>query len=232
MSEGGSVSWIAVTDQALRSAVDVVEGQRQVSNLQDAAANLPELVADFTAIAEAAAVVRPFGWDGRSPSPEVWESLRQAAETLDNRPVTTALRGLERFRSDVKADLTDFWRHHASERLGNVGDLQVLAGTLKGVDGVAELSGELESSLGELARSQDQLPSRQSVEFLSRAESVFRDLQDSLQPEAVRQFLSAVARGGATLGLLGDEVVAWLSDHNAVGRFKIVAGQPSEAVND
>lgn len=229
MSEEGSVSWIAATDSALRSAVDVAEGQRQISNLQVAAASLPELVADFSAIAEAASVVRPLGWDGRSPSPEVRASLRQAAETLDNRPVTTALRGLERFRSDVKADLTDFWRRHASERLGNVGDLQVLAGTLKEVDGVAGLSGQLESVLGELARSQDKVPTRRSLELLSDAESVLRELQESLQPEAVRVFLSAVARGGAAVGLLSGDVLAWLSSHNAIGSFKIVAGQPSEA---
>lgn len=229
MSEDGSVSWIAATDSALRSAVDVAEGQRQISNLQVAAASLPELVADFSAIAEAASVVRPLGWDGRSPSPEVRTSLRQAAETLDNRPVTTALRGLERFRSDVKADLTSFWRRHASERLGNVGDLQVLAGTLKEVEGVAGLSGQLESVLGELARSQDKVPTRRSLELLSDAESVLRELQESLQPEAVRVFLSAVARGGAAVGLLSGDVLAWLNSHNAIGSFKIVAGQPSEA---
>jgi hypothetical protein len=232
MSEGGSVSWIAATDSALRSAVDLVEGQRQLENLQEALGPLRELATDFHAISQAASVARALGWAGRSPNPQVRESLLQAAATLDNRAVTTAVRGLEKFRSESKADLNSFWRQHLSARLGNGADLLVLAETLKEVDGVAELSSQLESAIRELVRTEDKLPTTRSIELLNQAESVLQQLEESLQPEAVRRFLSAVARGGASVHLLSDDVLAWLSSHNATGSFRIVAGHPSEEVHD
>lgn len=226
------VSWIAATDRALRSAVDVVEGQRQMENLRDAAADLPDLITGFRAFAEAASVLRPLGWDGRSLNPEVRESLRRAVETLDNRAVRSSVRGLTQFQVSGKTDLVDFWQKYAAERLGNVGDLQTLAGTLKGVDRVAEQSLRLEAALGALARTQDAVPTSRSIELLRDAETALQELEESLQPEVVRAFLMAVARGGAPLDLLGPEVLDWLKSHNAFGRFKIIAGQPSEAVDD
>ena len=223
------VSWIAATNQALRSAVDVVEGQRQMENLRDAAADLPDLISSFRALAEAASILRPLGWDGRGLNPEVRESLRNATEALDTRAIRSSVRGLAQFQASVKSDLTEFWRQYAAERLGNVGDLQILATTLKEVDGFARHSERLEAALGALARTQDALPDSRSMALLREAETALQELEESLRPEVVRVFLVAVARGGAPLDRFGPEVLDWLKSHNALGRFRIVAGQPSEA---
>ena len=53
-----------------------------------------------------------------------------------------------------------------------------------------------------------------------------RSLEQSLQPESVRRFLTAVARGGASTDLFSDDVAEWLSAHNALNSFRIVAGPP------
>ncbi|EXI65336.1 MAG: hypothetical protein AW08_03255 [Candidatus Accumulibacter adjunctus] len=42
-------------------------------------------------------------------------------------------------------------------------------------------------------------------------------------PEGVKQFLQAIAKGGADLDLLTDEVRAWLQQQGSTGRYQIVA---------
>jgi hypothetical protein len=42
-------------------------------------------------------------------------------------------------------------------------------------------------------------------------------------PEAVKQFLQAIAKGGADLDLLTDEVRDWLQQQGSTGRYQIVA---------
>lgn len=42
-------------------------------------------------------------------------------------------------------------------------------------------------------------------------------------PEAVKQFLQAIAKGGADLGLLTGEVRGWLEQQGSTGRYQIVA---------
>lgn len=232
MEMNGRLSWISSTEDALSSAMNIADVENEKADLESAAGSLPELVDAFREMATAAPVVRPLGWEGRSLSPEMRTSLRQAAESLDKRKVAMALRGLERFRGEVKADLMNFWHQHAAERLGNVAELQVLAGTLRQVAGLADLSQRLESVLGDLARTQDQLPSARSSELLGQVESALRELERSLQPEAVRRFLSNVARGGASLELLTSDVIDWLREHNAIQGLKIVAGSAPESNND
>ena len=225
-------TWISDTEEALRLAVNVSATETEQADLETAAGSLPELVEAFSAMAKAASVVRTLGWEGRSLAPDVRNALRQAAGSLDNRKIATALRGLERFRVEAKTDLMSFWHQYAAGRLGNVAELQVLASTLSDIDGLADLAERLESVLGVLARTQDLLPSERSSELLNETESALRDLEASLQPESVRRFLSTVARGGASIALLTNDVIDWLREHNAVHGFKIVAGSVPEPTND
>ncbi|MFM8856498.1 MAG: hypothetical protein ACKOI2_04710 [Actinomycetota bacterium] len=232
MVANARATWVTRTEDALRLAVNVSAAEKEQEDLENAAGSLPELVEAFAAMAKAASVVRALGWEGRSLAPDIRNALRQAAESLDNRKIATALRGLERFRGDAKTDLMSFWHQYAAGRLGNVAELQVLASTLGDIDGLADLSERLESVLGDLARTQDLLPSERSAQLLNEVESALRDLEGSLQPESVRRFLSAVARGGASIGLLTNDVIDWLREHNAVRGFRIVPGSAPEPTND
>jgi hypothetical protein len=229
--DSSKVSWIAATKDAVRLAKNATEAQRQIADLEDARTSLARLVTEFGALSVGASVVRPFGWEGRTPSPELARDFTEAARTLGSRPLNRVVAALERFKTDVQSALVERWGVHASEQIGDVSELLVLAETLTGVEGVAELSQALQTILGELARIQRAVPSRQAAELLQQAKETLRELEESLQPESVRRFLSAVARGGASIDLLTKDVTDWLTFHNALNSFRIVAGAPMEETN-
>jgi hypothetical protein len=226
------ISWVAQTEDALHLARNANEAERQFTDLQEAKDSLGKLLIELKRLAEGAAVARSFGWPGSGGSPELFAQLRRAAETLDQRPINHSVRALADFKSVVKEGLIDQWRAFAAERMGNVAELRTLAQTLRSVDGVAELSTRLEAVLGQLALAQDSVPSAASLGLLQEAEAVLRDLEASFQPELVRKFLTAVARGGAPLKMLGSDVDSWLNSHHAALSFKIVAGPPVEIPDD
>lgn len=225
--ESSKVSWIAATEEAVRLARNAAEAQRQIADLEDARTSLARLVTEFSALSVGASVVRPFGWEGWTPSPELARDFTEAARTLDSRPLNRVVAALERFKTDVRSALVERWGVHASKEIGDVSELLVLAETLTGVEGVAELSQELQTILGKLARMQRAVPSMQAMELLLQARETLRKLEESLRPDSVRRFLSAVARGGASTNLLTKDVIGWLKSHKALSSFKIVAGPPT-----
>lgn len=222
------VSWIVTTENAVRLAANASEAQRKIADLEDAKRNLAPLVSEFRTLSAGAAVVRPFGWEGRTPSPDFARDFIDAAKTLDSRPLNRVVTAAERFKAEVRSALIESWRVHAAEQIGDVSELLVLAKILAEVDGVAELSQQLQMILGELARIQNAVPSRQASELLGKAGEALRKLEESLQPASVRRFLSTVARGGASIKLLTTDVTDWLRSHNALTSFKIIAGAPTE----
>ncbi|WP_080697174.1 hypothetical protein [Mycobacterium asiaticum] len=229
--ESSKVSWIADTEDALNLAKNATEAQRQIAVLDDASSNLAALLTDFQELAAGASVLRSLGWEGQVPNPDLVSDLQQAAKTLGPRPLTNSVNGLERFRSRAKSALIECWHRHAVERLGDVAELRVLAETLSEVEGVTDLSQQLEAVLGELARIQSDVPTRRSAQLLEKAESALHQLEESFQPESVRGFLSAVAHGGASLELLNQNVIDWLVSHSALRSFKIVAGSPADTAH-
>lgn len=116
--------------------------------------------------------------------------------------------------------------------MGDLSELQVLATALGDVSGVGDLSKQLEVVLGQLARNHTGLPTQQSYELLEYAESILLQIEQGLQPDSVRRFLSAATRGGASLDLMTDDVVAWLRSNNASRSFKVVAGSPNEHTDE
>ncbi|WP_183097377.1 hypothetical protein [Nocardioides pelophilus] len=220
------MSWIASAEEAVQLAKNADEARRQVALLEEARTDLERLIAEFRVLVEGVSVVRPFGWEGKYPSPDLARDLAEAAASLDSRPLNRVIKALERFRGDVHIAVKERWSAYASHRLGDVTDLLSLSETLSEVEGIAGISQELRTALGELARTQSSAPSQQSAELLTRAEVSLRRLEESLKPDSVRRFLSAVARGGASIELMTADVIDWLKSHNALDRFRIVAGSP------
>lgn len=220
------VSWIASTKAAVELAKDSSEAQRQIDELSDAQDTLADLLDELEALADSAKIVRHAGWPGRPATPKLLSSLQSAMKTLDSRPLQTALRELEKFAPEVRRDILEAWSQYASERVGNVNDLLVLTGTLAGVEGLSDSSRALQLALGELAQQDDRLPTQRSLDLLNQVEKALETLEESLQPQSVRTFLSAVARGGASTQLLTEEVLAWLKAHDAFDSFRVVAGAP------
>lgn len=222
-----SVSWIDPTDRSVKLAKDANETRRQVRDFEGNHDVMAELLEAYRQLVEAANVARPLGWGGKVPTPQLMSSLRSAADDMDSRSLNHAARQLERYREEVKGALRKWWSEFAADCLGDVVELRALTATLGEVEGVVDLSGRLETILGELARAQEELPSARSVELLEEAGEVLAAMEQSLQPDSVRLFLSAVARGGAPLDLMNPDVANWLQAHHAENNFKIVAGSPT-----
>ncbi|WP_342660847.1 hypothetical protein Rruber_01406 [Rhodococcus ruber] len=232
MSDTAATSWLSDTAEALSQAVDATKTQAQIENLVDAKESLAGSLEEFRQIARADVVARSLGWPGRTPAADLLNDLTTARETLDPRPMRRLGRSLERYRTDVRTDLIEHWHQYASDRMGDVSDLQVLATTLGQVAELADLSRQVEEALGRLARTQRELPSERSLGLLHAAEAKLQELETALQPAAVRRFLSAVARGGAPVELLTDAVADWLRTHGAWSSFRIVAGGPASDANE
>lgn len=225
-----TISWIAETARAVDLARNAGEAQKQADVLNDAAAELGRVLLQLRTLQRSATVARELGWGGMGANPELFRDLDQALQSLDSRPLIRVQRALDGYKADVAASIKEHWSNHAARELGDVNDLLILADTLIGVEGIAEVSQELQLTLGELGRTS--LPTRQSVELLAKAKKLLGQLESSLKPNEVRRFLSSVARGGASIESLTSDVKAWLADHDSLGRFKVVAGSPEGEPSD
>ena len=227
-SDGKPTSWIAATANAVKLATNVAEAQRQAKYLHDADDQLSPLETEFRALLEGATIVRDLGWGGVAPTPELLRDMDEAGSTLEARELSRVAAGLGQHQTRVQVSMVEAWDEHAASKIGDVGELLVLAGTLSGVDGVAEVSARLQEIVGQLAKVGGRVPTPKTVALLDAAEKTLGHLEASLQPDSVRIFLSAVARGGASTDLLTKDVVSWLKKHSAVQSFKVVAGAPTD----
>jgi hypothetical protein len=227
-----TVSWIAATSEALRLAKNSSEIERQLADLGEASEALGPIVAAFEELRGGVAVLRPLDWAGASPSPELQASLGEAARNLNSRSLNRLPRLLTAFEASAKKALVESWARYASERLGSPDELLTLAATLIQVNSLQDSSRRLQEKLLHLARTQNEIPSAGAVQLLQEAKQILQQLEDSLQPDSVRRFLSAIARGGAPLEYLTPEVSDWLSAHSAGGEFRIVAGAVETATGD
>lgn len=219
-------SWLAATLDAINLAQSASDTQRQFADLEEAKAAFTELNTSLQASATAASALRSTGWIGRDLPPDVSHRLDEVITKPHSRLLTGVPRELTRFNDDVRRALINHWRNYASSQIGDVEGLLSLTDTLAEVDGVADLVERLRTALGQLARAQDNLPTADSLSLLTAVQQVLVDLEASLQPESVRAFLAGVARGGAEVTSLTKEVALWLTEHDALHSFKIVAGPP------
>lgn len=225
-SDSTGPAWIHETEAALRLAKNANEIQRQNDYLEDAKADFNRLLPVLRELVVSASLMRRHGWGGLALNAELARDLDSAEVTLDARPVKRVAAALERLNPEVRASLIDAWREVASEGIGDLGELLVLAQLLMSVEDVATLALALQVNLQELSTTQRSLPTERSLQLLAEAQKTRGKLEKKLHPDAVRKFLSAIAHGGAPLRLLTAEVSDWLQLHSAVDRFKIVAGPP------
>lgn len=221
-------TWLSEVSEAVTEATNVVEVQGMMESLTEARKAFDSHLVEFRRFATADALGRNNWWGGSGPDPELANELRQAAKDPQPRVVNSLIRRLDTHRASISRELISDWNTHAGKRMGNVADLQQLAVTLGDVDGVADLASKFEEVLGKLIRAQSQVPTQESLTLLYQAEHHLAALEAALRPEDVRTFLSAVARGGAALDLLTEDVRTWLRRHGAERKFRIVAGTPAD----
>lgn len=221
--------WLSEASTAVTDATNAVQAQNEISDLTEARAELARQLCEFRRLAQADALGRGTWWLGQTAEPDVFRELKKASSFPQARVLNSLQRRLDSFARTVNTRMVLSWGEYSARRTGNVTELQMLAGTLSGIEGVALLAANLLEILGQLGRIQTQAPTRESLTLLDRAEKGLADLEAALQPNAVREFLSAVARGGAPLNLLTDEVRTWLTANRAELCFKIAAGAPEKS---
>ncbi|ORM08378.1 hypothetical protein [Prescottella equi] len=222
-----TISWVDETARSVGLARNADKARKQAKRLDESTRELGRLLTQVKNLRASAVVVRGVGWEGQAPSPALSQLLEESLRTLGSRPLDRVEIELGKFINLVDASLKEQWNDHATQQLGDVTELVNLSQTLAGVEGIAEVSQELNVTLGEVERSRSSLPTGQSIELLTKAVELLRGLESSLTPDSVRRFLAAVARGGAPVDSLTSDVTEWLNDHNATYRFKIVAGSPA-----
>jgi hypothetical protein len=221
-------TWLAEVSEAVTEATNIAKVQGLVESLTEARKAFAAHLVEFHRFVIADTLGRGNWWGGYGPDPELANELRQASKDPQPRVVNSLIRRLDTHRASISRELISDWNSHAGKRMGNVADLQQLAVTLGDVDGVADLAAKFEEVLGKLIRAQSQVPTQESLTLLDHAEQHLAALESALRPEDVRTFLSAVARGGAALDLLTEDVLIWLRRHGAPRKFRIVAGAPAE----
>lgn len=219
-------SWLAEASEAVTEATNAADVQGQIQNLSAARADFAAQLEEFRKFAHADALGRAKWWKGYAPNPDLLNDLKEASKTLKARPIASLARGLDTYGNAVRRELIEAWRAYAGERMGNVADLQQLAVTLAEVDDLSDLARGFQEVLGQLGRLQNHLPTAESLALLDQAQIHLNNLENALRPDSVRAFLSGVARGGASLDQLTDDVLTWLRSHGAVQNFRVVAGSP------
>jgi hypothetical protein len=222
-------SWVSEAAEAVTAATDSAQLQTQVDTLTEAQRDLSVHLTRLSALKSATTAGGGTWFTTHTAPPEVFEALKGAARTPVQGTLGTLNRTLSPFVAAAEAKALADWRAYSEARLGAVSDLLQLAGTLSGVASVAPLATALAEVLRKLVPATNRLPTPDVFDLLGEAEARRKALEDALQPDSVRQFLSAVARGGASLSMLTDDVRAWLSANRAEGSVRIMAGSPVEA---
>lgn len=217
-------SWLTDTADAVTAATDSAKVQAQVDTLTEAQRDLSVHLAKLTALSNATTAGGGTWFEGHTATPAVFDALKAAAKTPSQGNLGTLNRTLNSFVIAAENKAMADWRSYAGKRMGAVSDLRQLAGTLAGVSSVAPMASALLEVLQRLEPATSKFPTAAAFGLLDEAEKRLKALEAALQPDSVRQFLSAVARGGASLAMLTDDVRAWIAAHRAEQSFRIVAG--------
>jgi hypothetical protein len=221
-------SWLTAAADAVTAATDTAKVQSEVETLTEAQRDLSVHLTKLTALTRAKSAGGGTWFAGLTASPDVFDALQAAAKAPAQGTLGTLNRTLNPFVSAAEAKALADWRSYSEARIGSVSDVLQLAGTLSGVASVAPLAAALVEVLRQLVPATNNFPTPAAFDLLDEAETRRKALEAALQPDSVRQFLSAAARGGASLDMLTNDVRDWLSTNQAENSFKIMAGSPAE----
>jgi hypothetical protein len=227
-----SITWIDETREAVDRASNLVRAQAEFERLEEAEKELDDALGDLSALHAAANLGRGTWWPGLDAPPDVCPELLSLQEDLGPQRVRSVLSKLATHRSRLGDAVRMAWREHITSRAGDAGGLRELVQVLAGADGLADIAHSLDEALGRLAQLQKAgrgttLPDAKAVQALNDAVDLLDVLEKRL-PAAVKAFVSAAARGGASLDLLDAKVRAWLVENGALNNFRIVPGQRQE----
>jgi hypothetical protein len=219
-------SWLTEAADAVTAATDSAKVQAQVDTLTEAHRDLRVHLARLSELSIATKAGGGTWFEGHNAPPAVFDALKAAAKTPSQGNLGTLNRSLNSFVTAAENKAMADWSSYGGKRMGDVSDLLQLADTLADVAGVALLAEALKVVLLRLAPATSKFPTPAAFGLLDEAEERLEALEAALQPDTVRQFVSAVTRGGASLAMLTDDVRAWVAANGAEQSFRIVAGTP------
>lgn len=220
--------WVVSTTEAVDRASDAEKARRDSEDLNTARDNLDVRADELDVLVNAATVGRGVWWPGIDAPPELWRDVRSARENLGRREVERVWSNLAPYALRVRREALDAWQARVAARIGDVEELQQLAEALRNVVALEQVAANLDRALDDIAGLRIKLPDPDAVSQLERVVELIDGLRDRL-PHAVRDFFSAATSGGASLGQVNREVLAWLSANGAVDVFRVVAGRPTGA---
>lgn len=219
-------TWLTEADEVVKAATDTDKLRGEIETLGITKNDLAAHLEGLKSLASASSLGGGVWFQGYTGAPELFDALKNAAKSPTQSALGTLNRTLGTFVPSARGQALEDWKSYGASRTGNVWDLAKLAETLAGVESVAPLASALQQVLLNLAPASAKLPTQAAFDLLDEAEARLEALEAALQPAAVRDFLSAVARGGASLSMLTDEVRTWLKANNAMTSFRITTGTP------
>ncbi|SFB52840.1 hypothetical protein SAMN05216266_11696 [Amycolatopsis marina] len=219
--------WISATKLAVDRASDAVQAHKELTVLSDALKEFDAALEKLAKIRQASALGRGEWWPGLDIPSELWFGLDVARRELSSRKLNPAVKQLNTFVKQSKRSLEVAWSNHVRARTGHIAELHELAEVLTEGSRPADVARDLRQARESLNGLQRGLPDADAVRRLNEAMAQYEAFESALPP-AVNAFVSAVARGGASIRAADAEVIAWLTDNGALDNFKIVAGAPPE----
>jgi hypothetical protein len=217
--------WITATGRAVHRASDAVQAQEELKALSIALKELKQVLETLEQLAQASNLGRGSWWSGL-PIPA---SLRAGAEPtdgdLERRQLAATMRELKQFTTRARNSLEAAWCDHVDSQTGDTTGLRDLVDLLAVSGHLASVARDLQQALSSLQDLRSKVPDASSVQALADTLALSEVFEAAL-PNEVKRFISAAARGGASIALLSTEVLTWLGDNGAIDNFKVIAGKP------
>ncbi|GAA0251956.1 hypothetical protein GCM10010492_60530 [Saccharothrix mutabilis subsp. mutabilis] len=218
--------WVIDTRSAVRRASDAKQAHEDLRVISEAARDLSRLLEQLEGLTAAAEVGLGTWWKGIAVPSGLETALETVESEPDRRQIAVVVRELKQFNTRARNSVDSAWSEYVEARAGDAAALRDLVDVLAG-SGTFAVAGKLRDVLVELPTLRRQTPDAAAVARLDEVVTLAEEFEESL-PKAVKDFVSAAAQGGASVGLLNAEVLSWLHDHGVVGNFKVVAGSPVE----
>ena len=219
-------NWLDEAASSIHTASDAVRLEREVSALEEARASLAAQIQSSKPLQRSADSGPEGWWAGLNATPQLFDAVEAAKRSKSESDLNVLLRMLPVFAEKLHTAMLQAWKAYASDRVGDASDLVALTRLLEGLDSVGPRAQDLAAALVRVNQATGQLPDAQSEGLLEDFDQALADLESALRPEGVRKFVGDIARGGAALNLLDEEVLAWLHHHGATNLFKVAAGAP------
>ncbi|ONI83418.1 hypothetical protein ALI22I_33430 [Saccharothrix sp. ALI-22-I] len=210
----------------MRRAGDAVQAQDELKALNDALRELEQIRAELERLKAAGALGRGSWWSGLVIGGPLPPGAEVTDGELERRQLPILVRNLRELTRKAQKSILEAWRNHVNSYFGAAADLGELVDLMAGEGRLAQAATDLKRALGSLPSLTTRIPDAASVRALADTVALSEAFEAAL-PSTVRAFITAAARGGAPVTMLNADVMQWLHDNDAVGNFKVTAGNPS-----